>query len=98
MQSETVLRLDLFDHDDAGYLGWLAANPGGFVINCGRPASASYIMLHRASCGTITGRPANGGVWTDDYQKVCAPKRADLVAWAVLSTGAAPSPCGICHP
>jgi len=53
-----------FDHDEDGYRRWLATNLIGFVVNCGRPALASYIVLHRADCGTISGTPARGNTWT----------------------------------
>jgi hypothetical protein len=47
-----------FVDDDAGYLAWLAGHPADFVINTGRSPSAAYLMLHRASCRTISGTPA----------------------------------------
>ncbi len=93
-----VAQLEVFDHDDVAYLSWLAANPNGFVVNGGRPALASYIVLHRASCGTISGTPARGGTWTIAYRKLCAPTRTELEGWAGQEVGASPSPCGLCNP
>ena len=93
-----VVQVKVFDNDDTSYERWLTANPDGFVVNCGRPATASYIVLHRASCGTITGTPARGGTWTVAYRKVCAQSRAELNAWAQHEAGARPSPCGLCRP
>lgn len=88
----------VFDHDDGAYLRWLATNPNGFVVNCGRPAQASYIVLHRAGCGSINGTPARGSTWTVAYRKVCAPSRNELDAWAHREAGASPSACALCHP
>jgi hypothetical protein len=42
-----------FVDDDAGYRDWLAGNPDGFVLNATATPSASYLILHRASCRTI---------------------------------------------
>jgi hypothetical protein len=63
--------MDRFVDDDPGYLGWVARHPDGFVINTGRTATASYLMLHRSDCGTITGGPARGSTFTGEYVKVC---------------------------
>jgi hypothetical protein len=88
----------VFDHDEDGYRRWLLTNPNGFVVNCGRPARASYIVLHRVSCTTINGVPARGDTWTIAYRKVCSPARAELDGWARQEAGSSPSPCGLCHP
>ena len=42
-----------FSNDDEGYLGWLAANPDGFVVNVRQVAGPNYAVLHRATCRTI---------------------------------------------
>jgi hypothetical protein len=83
-----------FVDDDAAYLGWLAEHPAGFVINTGRSPSAAYLMLHRASCGTISGVPARGATFTGDYTKVCG-SRDELEAFASQLGGAA-QPCSLC--
>lgn len=57
-----------------GYLGWVSANPDGFVINRQRWPSASYIVLHRASCGTITSA-ARTNYTTHAYAKTCSSSR-----------------------
>ena len=51
-----------FMNDDDGYISWLSAHPDGFVLNCGRPPTPSYLMLHRSTCGTIS--RASGTNWT----------------------------------
>jgi hypothetical protein len=83
-----------FVNDDAAYLDWLAEHPTGFVINTGRNPSAAYLMLHRASCGTISGVPARGATFTGDYTKVCG-SRDELEAFASQLGGAAHA-CGLC--
>jgi hypothetical protein len=83
-----------FIDDDAAYLGWLADHPDGFVINTGRTPSAAYLMLHRASCGTISGTPARGSTFTGDYTKVCGGQE-ELDAFARQLGGLA-SPCRLC--
>lgn len=83
-----------FVDDDRGYLDWLDHHPDGFVINTGRSPSAAYLMLHRAGCGTITGKPARGSTFTGDYAKVCG-ERNELEEFARHLGGHA-QPCGLC--
>ena len=71
----------IFDHDDIGYLAWLAENPHGFVLNTTR--NGQYFMLHMATCGTISGHPTHGDTWTaGQYIKVCAFTPETLERWA----------------
>jgi hypothetical protein len=86
--------MDRFVDDDPGYLDWVARNPYGYVINTGRTPTASYLMLHRAGCGSITGRPARGSTFTGDYAKVCGD-RVELEGFARQLGGRA-QPCGLC--
>jgi hypothetical protein len=83
-----------FVDDDAGYLGWLADHPQGFVLNTGRSPSAAYLMLHRASCGSIRGTPARGITFTGDYSKVCGG-REELDAFA-RQVGGMTTSCRLC--
>lgn len=83
-----------FVDDDRGYLNWLDQNPDGFVINTGRTSTAAYLILHRAGCGTINGRPARGTTFTGDYAKVCG-ERKELEAFGHQLGGQA-QPCGLC--
>jgi len=86
--------MEQFVDDDPGYLDWVARHPDGFVINTGRAPTVSYLMLHRAQCRTITGRPARGTTFTGDYAKVCSG-REELEAFA-QQLGGRPQPCGLC--
>jgi hypothetical protein len=83
-----------FVDDDAGYLDWLEHHPDNFVINTSRTPSAAYLVLHRASCGTITGQPARGTTFTADYIKVCG-ERNELEDYA-SHLGGRTQPCGLC--
>jgi hypothetical protein len=83
-----------FVDDNRGYLDWLDHHPDGFVINTGRIPSAAYLMLHRARCWTISGKPARGTTFTGDYIKVCG-ERDELEDFA-RHLGGHTRPCGLC--
>jgi hypothetical protein len=85
-----------FCDDDEGYIQWVEANAHGYVLNTFRKPAAHYLILHRATCGTITGIPARGAEWTRDYIKICSTDRADLDRWAMDITGGTPTPCQLC--
>jgi hypothetical protein len=53
-----------FEDDDTGYLTWVESHQHGFVVNSYRRPDPRYLILHRATCGTITGRPARRERWT----------------------------------
>lgn len=82
---------------DEDYRRWVAEHPAGFVLNTPRRPTASYLFLHRASCRSVTGTPANGGAWTHDYIKVCAEGAEDLEEWALVATGGQVHKCRLCH-
>ena len=83
-----------FVDDDPAYLGWLANHPSGYVINTGRTPSSAYLMLHRASCRTISGVPREGATFTRDYSKVCGSQE-ELEEFA-FNLGGRLKRCGIC--
>jgi hypothetical protein len=89
----------IFEDDDAGYLAWVDRNQHGFVVNTTRKPDPRYLYLHRASCGTIRGKPARGERWTTgELIKVCAETRAELDQWAHQIAGGELHPCGLCRP
>ncbi len=96
MQIVAPSPLVAFVDDDRGYLAWLAANPGGYVVNTTRSPRPDYLMLHRASCRHISG--ADERRWTFNYAKVCGPSQASLSAWAIQTVGAEALPCSLCEP
>jgi hypothetical protein len=83
-----------FVDDDAGYLGWLAANPQGFVLNGAQHPAAAHLVLHRAVCGTISGARAHGPAWTT-HAKFCGHQN-ELEAFAHDDLGKEPFPCKRC--
>ena len=95
---EAEVTVEVFVDNDSSYEAWLRANPAGYVLNTYRAPSASYLKLHRATCGTISGAPARGSTWTKDYIKTCSPVVAELAGLARTSTGGELDPCGFCHP
>ena len=88
----------IFEDDDAGYLAWVERNQHGFVVNATRKPDPTYLYLHRASCGTIRGKPARGERWTTgELIKVCAETHAELGQWACQIAGGELHPCGLCR-
>jgi hypothetical protein len=88
-----------FENDDKGYLAWIEMNQDGFVINC----NADYpypngVTIHRATCHTISGRPANGRDRTVDYKKVCGNSVRELDRWAEREADTGPHRCSFCLP
>jgi hypothetical protein len=87
--------METFVDDDAGYLEWLAANPGGFVLNTYRNPRPSYLRLHMSTCRNISGTPANGSRWTVTYVKRCG-SRAELEDFASREIGGDVWACPTC--
>ena len=90
--------MEQFKDDDGGYVRWVQENPSGFVVNTSRNPSASYLVLHRATCHTITGTRTAGPRWTADYIKVCSLHRMELQVWAQQKVGGMLTPCPFCQP
>lgn len=89
--------MDIFENDDVGYRSWLLAHRQGYVVNTSKPPGAGYLMLHFASCHTVTGEPASGSTWTaGQYAKACSENRKELDDWAQQSFGESLTPCGSC--
>jgi serine/threonine protein kinase len=106
-QSSAVMETGVreFAGSDAVYQRWLAANPGGFVINMYRDMDPNhYSMLHRATCHTITacsGQARPGGLTERDFVKVCAGSIEDLRDWVRRHgrpNGTFKSECSKCRP
>ena len=83
-----------FVDDDAGYQQWLSNEPDGFVINTYRSPSSAYMVLHRATCKTISGQPARGTTFMGEYSKVCGT-REELQRFSG-SLGGEARPCRLC--
>jgi hypothetical protein len=87
-----------FVDDDAGYVAWLEAHPRGYVLNTFSHMSSSYLVLHRATCGTVNRPLAKGREWTHQYGKACSDDHAELAEWALRETGKSVHGCGTCGP
>ena len=91
-----------FRDDDNGYLDWIAAHPHGFVLNVRTSTDPSYVILHRASCASISSlKRAIGAYTARNYRKICADSVAELAA-AAKDEGRNDEPfsrrCGMCRP
>jgi hypothetical protein len=82
---------------DAEFQAWLDAHPHGFVVNCYRNPTPSYLKLHRANCHTIRSDQRQNYAG-HDYLKVCSTRKADLQEWAAHEIGGTLDPCGACNP
>jgi len=91
-----------FCKDDLSYLAWIAAHLDGFVLNVKRKADPDYVILHRASCGSISNDKQAPGAFTGrSYRKICADNVADLRRAAERegrSDGSFSKRCGLCRP
>ena len=68
-----------FCNDDDGYLAWIGENPGGFVWHVRRQRDSTYVILHRASCNSISSDLRTSGAYTARaYRKVCALNLEEL--------------------
>ena len=92
------MSIDRFRDDDPGYLAWMAANPGGYVLNIQRSLNPGDARLHRAGCRTINGRPARGAAWTGPYIKICSASVQELQVWARMHLSRDIPRCGTCTP
>lgn len=93
-----------FIDDDAGFLEWTALHPNGFVLNLRRQdeSDSSYVVLHRASCKSITRpRRVEGAYTSRAYRKVCAETVSELRQVAMLEgrrDGSFSVACSLCRP
>jgi len=94
---EKYNQVKTFVNDDDGYLKWLRQNPTGFVVNSFAWPSPKYLILHRATCGTIS-TPTRTNWTTTGYIKKCAPHRSELEKWAANEVRGRLNHCQICNP
>lgn len=85
-----------FRDDDAGYVAWRDSHPHGWVVNTRRNPTPSYLVLHRATCTTITVLQSQASTWMGQYMKACSDDRAALERWA-HSLGGELDPCQRCN-
>ncbi len=89
-----------FKDDDNGYLQWVNTNQKGFVVNTNRQPNPEYLIVHLATCYTITGTPTGGINWTKDYIKICSLDRMELDSCLTILFPASGGlePCKVCKP
>lgn len=91
-----------FSHDDKGYRAWLTANPGGLVLNVRSVPDLKYVVLHRASCHSISNDAQPPDAFTGRaYRKICAFTEAELTLAAKRegrSDGTFSKRCARCKP
>ena len=89
-----------FKNDDKGYFAWLMAHPAGYVLNVRREPDLDYVVLHRATCGTISSRKRSDGAYTcKGFRKWCSDQLAGLAGAAKLEgrkDGTFSKECGLC--
>ena len=92
----------LFDHDEVGYLAWLDAHPAGFVLNVRKRHDPRYVVLHRATCGSISSTKMEHGAYTErGYRKWCGDSVESLREAAQRegrADGSFSKCCGLCQP
>ena len=86
----------VFRDDDAGYLRWILDNPSGLVLNSRRTPTPDYLVLHKATCGSIS--TTSGNTFMGSYMKICAHDESDLERWAHNAVMGVIRPCGLCSP
>lgn len=85
-----------FDNDEKGYLGWIQANPSGFVINVDRERRvAHYPIVHRATHGLIS-TSARTNYTTKNYIKICSLELGELEALSLGEYGRVLNRCAAC--
>jgi hypothetical protein len=89
--------LQHFVNDESGYLAWISRHPLGFVLNTTKNPKQRYLILHAASCRSIS-TTKRSNYTTRQYVKHCAEERHELEAWARDATGGTVTDCALCKP
>ena len=91
-----------FKDNEKRYFEWLAAHPDGYVLNVRSKADPNYVVLHRASCGSISSsKPAPGAYTCRGFRKWCAETILNLRVAAKKEgrqDGTFSKRCGHCRP
>jgi|SRR5580704_7878111 hypothetical protein len=75
---------------DAPYLQWLHDHPDGLVLTTRRRFDPTYMVLHRATCRSIskaTGQMGENPFTGRGYIKVCSGSPDALLVWIVQQGG-----------
>jgi len=90
-----------FLDDDVGYLEWVRSHTNGFVLNTRRAPDRNYLVLHRASCRSISGARGEGAYTCRGYRKIVAETPDELRRYARevgREDGSFSRECGLCKP
>jgi len=91
-----------FEHDEEGYFRWLTSHPAGYVLNVRSEPAPKYVVLHRASCGSISSTKRAPQAYTGkSYRKWCGESMEEVRAAAVKEgrlDGSFSKRCGMCKP
>ena len=91
--------MEIFVNDDSGYLDWIDRHPDGFVVNTYRTPNPQYLLIHRASCHSISKKTSPDYTWTEGgYLKACASAYDELDRWARREVGGELKACTLCKP
>ena len=72
---------------DKQYKDWIKNNPDGFVVNSYKEPSSTYLIIHKASCYTITELKGTAKSFTEKYSKTCSNKLDELDNWVKNDIG-----------
>lgn len=99
------MTITIFDNDDRAYLKWLSSHPEGFVVNGRRKFDPDYLVLHRATCGSVNvfrGMEEKPGGFTErNYVKLCGESISSLERHLGYFTGSSQpfsKECSACKP
>ena len=84
-----------FIDNDEDYLQWVKTHFNGYVVNSYRNPTPSYLILHCATCGSISSEKIRNYT-TTSYIKTCSEDRAELEDWARNTVDGQLSECSIC--
>lgn len=93
--------MEKFTDDDAAYLKWISNHPEGFVVNIERGERPGYVVLHRATCSSISRDRDDGAYSERGYKKVVSDNLESLRAYARSigrADGSFSKQCGLCQP
>jgi hypothetical protein len=94
--------MQCIENDDQAYFAWLAANQNGYVLNVRSTSDPQYVVLHRASCASISNPKLSDGAYAGrSYRKWCGNSIAELRQAAKREgrgDGSFSKECGLCQP
>jgi hypothetical protein len=89
---------------DVAFTHWVDAHPDGFVLNTRASPAPTYMILHKASCSSISPdrKGIEAGAYTQRaYRKICADDVEELRSWVQRhgrSDGSFSGRCKMCAP